>query len=111
MVCAARWTRRSPAPELTPRVAAEIDSLAMLMEAVDAGLGGTLQPWAAVARFPDADRRFHLADISDAGPARPTAVQPVGRRTVAGGAGGARGAGRLRPRTGAVRAMGGAADA
>jgi LysR family tcuABC transcriptional regulator len=49
-----------------PDVVLEIDSLAMLMEAVDAGLGATLQPWAAVARFPDAASRFHMARIADA---------------------------------------------
>ena len=47
---------------IRPVLAAEIDSLALLMEAVDAGLGCTVQPWAAVARFADAGRRFHLAD-------------------------------------------------
>lgn len=51
---------------VTPRVVLEIDSLAMLMAAVDAGLGATLQPWAAVGRFPDAAERFHMARISDA---------------------------------------------
>jgi LysR family tcuABC transcriptional regulator len=51
--------------QVRPRVVLEIDSLAMLMEAVDAGLGATLQPWAAVARFADADRRFHIARIND----------------------------------------------
>jgi LysR family tcuABC transcriptional regulator len=50
---------------VVPKVVAEIDSLALLMEAVDAGLGCTVQPWAAVARFADAGRRFHLAEISD----------------------------------------------
>lgn len=49
-----------------PSVVAEIDSLPMLMDAVDAGLGGTLQPWAAVGRFPDAAQRFHMAQITDA---------------------------------------------
>lgn len=49
-----------------PTLVAEIDSLPMLMDAVDAGLGCTLQPWAAVGRFPDAARRFHLAEIGDA---------------------------------------------
>ena len=44
---------------------AEIDSLAMLMDAVDSGLGCTLQPWAAVSRFADAPERFHLAQITD----------------------------------------------
>ena len=48
-----------------PNVVLEVDSLAMLMAAVDAGLGATLQPWAAVARFPDAAQRFHLARITD----------------------------------------------
>lgn len=45
---------------------AEIDSLAMLMDAVDSGLGCTLQPWAAVSRFADAGERFHLTEITDA---------------------------------------------
>ncbi|MFZ9251864.1 MAG: LysR substrate-binding domain-containing protein [Hylemonella sp.] len=53
--------------KLVPKVVLEIDSLAMLMEAVDAGLGDTLQPWSAVARFPDAKTRFYMARISDAG--------------------------------------------
>ncbi len=48
-----------------PVLVAEIDSLAMLMDAVDAGLGGTLQPWAALGRA-DAPARFHLAEIADA---------------------------------------------
>ncbi len=48
-----------------PNVVAEIDSLPMLMDAVDAGLGGTLQPWAAVGRFADAQQRFHLAEVAD----------------------------------------------
>lgn len=50
---------------ITPQIVLEIDSLAMLMEAVDNGLGATLQPWAAVARYADAPQRFHLARISD----------------------------------------------
>ena len=55
---------------LSARVVLEIDSLAMLMEAVDAGMGATLQPWAAVARFPDRDRRFVLQRITDPGAQR-----------------------------------------
>ncbi|MES3002227.1 MAG: LysR substrate-binding domain-containing protein [Pseudomonadota bacterium] len=51
---------------VTPSIVAEIDSLAMLMDAVDAGLGATVQPWAALGRFPDADQRFHLTPITDA---------------------------------------------
>jgi LysR family tcuABC transcriptional regulator len=50
---------------LQPTVVAEIDSLAMLMDAVDAGLGFTLQPWAALARFPDASSRFQWGEIAD----------------------------------------------
>lgn len=49
-----------------PTLVAEIDSLAMLMDAVDGGLGCTLQPWAAVSRFADASQRFHLTEITDA---------------------------------------------
>ena len=48
-----------------PQIAAEIDSLAVLMDAVDHGLGCTLQPWAAVGRYADAARRFVLAEIAD----------------------------------------------
>lgn len=48
-----------------PVLAAEIDSLALLMDAVDAGFGATVQPWAAVGRFADAAQRFHLAEIDD----------------------------------------------
>ena len=53
--------------KVRPLIAAEIDSLAMLMDAVDQGFGGTVQPWAAIGRFPDALQRFHLAEITDAG--------------------------------------------
>jgi LysR family tcuABC transcriptional regulator len=48
-----------------PIVVAEIDSLAMLMDAVDSGLGATVQPRAAVGRFADAAERFDLAEIDD----------------------------------------------
>lgn len=59
--------------KIAPRVVQEIDSLAMLMEAVDMGFGATLQPWAAVGRYGDAASRFHLTPIDD-----PT----VGRRNL-----------------------------
>ena len=36
------------------------------VDAVDAGLGCTLQPWAAVSRYPDAAGRFRLSQIGDA---------------------------------------------
>lgn len=47
------------------KLAGEIDSLPMLMEAVDAGLGCTVQPGAAVGRYSDAESRFLLSEITD----------------------------------------------
>ncbi|GAB2455182.1 tricarballylate utilization LysR family transcriptional regulator TcuR [Comamonas humi] len=49
-----------------PPMAMEIDSLPLLMEAVDAGLGATVQPWAAVALYKDAAERFQWSEIADA---------------------------------------------
>jgi LysR family transcriptional regulator, regulatory protein for tcuABC len=43
----------------------EIDSLAMLMDAVRAGVGCTIQPRAALARFADADQVFEVAEVAD----------------------------------------------
>ncbi len=57
-----------------PNVIAEIDSLAMLMDAVDSGLGCTVQPWAAVGRYADAAQRFKLTEIGDALARRATAL-------------------------------------
>ena len=54
---------------MAPHVVLEVDSLAMVMAAVDAGLGSTLQPWAAMGRYPDAAERFQCARLTDA-PAR-----------------------------------------
>lgn len=48
-----------------PKVVAEIDSLAILMDAVDAGLGVTVQPGGAVERWADKAQRFHLAPLAD----------------------------------------------
>ena len=59
---------------LRPVLAAEIDSLALLMDAVDAGLGATLQPWAAVGRLADAAQRFHLAALDDPRARRPNVL-------------------------------------
>jgi LysR family tcuABC transcriptional regulator len=50
---------------VTPQVTLEIDSLAMLMDAVRSGLGGTLQPWAAVARTAQERDLLYMARISD----------------------------------------------
>ncbi|MBI5719559.1 MAG: LysR family transcriptional regulator [Burkholderiales bacterium] len=47
-----------------PRVVAEIDSLAMLMDAVREGFGATLQPGAAIARL--SDERLVLREVADA---------------------------------------------
>ena len=44
----------------------EIDSLAMLMDAVRAGLGSTIQPRAALGRFADADQAFEVAELAGA---------------------------------------------
>jgi len=49
-----------------PLLVAEIDSLAMLMDIVSAGLGSTVQPWAALGRIADAAQRFQWAEIADA---------------------------------------------
>ena len=47
-----------------PLIVAEIDGLAMLMDAVQAGLGATIQPGAATARQPPGSLR--LIPIADA---------------------------------------------
>ena len=54
---------------VVPHVVLEVDSLAMVMAAVNAGLGSTVQPWAAMGRYPDAAQRFQCARLTDA-PAR-----------------------------------------
>jgi LysR family tcuABC transcriptional regulator len=51
---------------IAPTVISEIDSLSMLMEAVDLGLGCTLQPGAALGRFSDAKQRFLTSEIAQA---------------------------------------------
>lgn len=60
------------------QVSLEIDSLAMLMEAVDAGLGATIQPWSATRRFPDAAERFELTEIVDRDLARASSLCSLG---------------------------------
>lgn len=56
------------------QLVAEIDSLAMLMDTVDAGFGATVQPGAAVGRWPDAAERFHMAPLADGEARRRNAV-------------------------------------
>ncbi|MBM3397111.1 MAG: LysR family transcriptional regulator [Betaproteobacteria bacterium] len=51
--------------KVTPKVVMEMDSLAMLMDAVSAGLGATLQPWAAVARMRHGLDLLYMARIAD----------------------------------------------
>ena len=74
-----------------PHVVLEIDGLAVLMDAVRAGLAATIQPGAATVRLPaDEMARIELADAQRAA-AQPVG-QPLRRRAVAGRAGSARGA-------------------
>ena len=47
------------------QMAMEIDSLTLLMEAVDAGMGATVQPWSAVGMYRDAADRFQWSQIAD----------------------------------------------
>ncbi|MDP9900905.1 LysR substrate-binding domain-containing protein [Variovorax ginsengisoli] len=49
---------------IAPRIVAEIDGLALLMDAVRAGLGATIQPGAAIAR--QGDDGVHSSQITDA---------------------------------------------
>ena len=56
--------------KLQPQVVLEVDSLSMLMAAVDHGLGSTIQPWAAIGRYADGAQRFQLMRITDPGACR-----------------------------------------
>lgn len=49
----------------TPHLVLEVDSLSMVMAAVDAGLGSTVQPWACMGRYADAAQRFEWSRITD----------------------------------------------
>jgi LysR family transcriptional regulator, regulatory protein for tcuABC len=59
----------------TPVLAAEIDSLALLMDAVRAGLGATVQPGAAIARV-DAGSLL-VREVADAAASRPNLLVSV----------------------------------
>ena len=59
---------------IEPRLVAEVDSLTMLMDAVCAGLGCTVQPWAALMRVTDAAQRLQWAEITDAQVCRSNAL-------------------------------------
>ena len=49
-----------------PKLVAEVDSLAMLMDAVSTGLGHTVQPWSAFGRITEAEKHFEWREITDA---------------------------------------------
>lgn len=57
-----------------PNLVAEVDSLTMLMDAVCAGLGCTVQPWAALVRVSGAAQRLQWAEIADAQVCRSNAL-------------------------------------
>ena len=57
----AAFTRTKKAPN----IAWEIDSLSMVMSAVEAGLGATLQPYAALGHYANAQERFSVTHIED----------------------------------------------
>jgi len=50
---------------IKPELVAEVDSLSMLMDAVCAGLGSTVQPWAALGRVHHAAQCLQWAEIMD----------------------------------------------
>lgn len=52
---------------IKPHVVLEIDSLSMLMDAVKAGLGATLQPWSALLRTAGQAEAFAMSRIADRG--------------------------------------------
>jgi LysR family tcuABC transcriptional regulator len=49
---------------LRPNIIHEIDSLAILMDAVDLGIGSTIQPWAAIARYKTDSNCFALKELN-----------------------------------------------
>lgn len=51
--------------DIKPQLVAEVDSLSMLMDAVCAGLGSTVQPWVALGRVHDAAQRLAWSEITD----------------------------------------------
>jgi len=52
--------------DIKPQLVGEVDSLTVLMDAVCAGLGCTVQPWAALVRVQNAVQRLQWAQITDA---------------------------------------------
>ena len=63
MGCVPSSTRPFARLQIQPRIVLEVDGLAVLMDAVRAGIGATVQPGAATARLPqDAVARIELSD-------------------------------------------------
>ncbi len=60
------------AAKIRPTVVAEIDSLDLLMTAVVAGIGHTIQPWGAVAKIPDYSHQLAISEIKDQSIFRPS---------------------------------------
>lgn len=56
---------------VSPNVVAEVDSLYVLMDMVRHDIGATVQPWAALARQPEADTRLRWVELAGAGLSRP----------------------------------------
>lgn len=50
---------------IEPAISLEIDSQPMTMAALEAGLGGVIQPWAAMGSIKDAHQRFEWARVKD----------------------------------------------
>lgn len=50
---------------IEPTIIADIDSAWMLLDAVEAGIGASVQPWAMFARLGDISKRFHVAEITN----------------------------------------------
>ncbi|MCZ4303207.1 LysR substrate-binding domain-containing protein [Zoogloeaceae bacterium G21618-S1] len=55
---------------VAPNVIAEVDSLYVLMDMVNHGIGASVQPWSALARQPDADSRLRWSELEDEGTTR-----------------------------------------
>jgi LysR family tcuABC transcriptional regulator len=60
--------------DIKPQLVAEVDSLSMLMDAVCAGLGSTVQPWVALGRVHDVAQRLEWSEIMDADLGRSNAL-------------------------------------
>lgn len=55
-------------------IALEVDGLPLLMDAVKAGIGATVQPWSAVTLHADASEHFQWSEITDPEVRRPATL-------------------------------------